>query len=79
MGLETPGVSARLVFSSLTSGELVNATNTKAVEIEAIIASAQASGDLSGPIPQTLSIGFMWPPGGGIVKYDYIKTHIIYD
>ena len=81
IGGETPSVSARLVFSSLDSEELVNATDTKAVEVEFLLASAQASGDLSGPIPQTLHIGFgySYPFGAAFVKYDYVKTYVIYD
>jgi hypothetical protein len=83
-GGETPGVSTRLVFSSMSSEELVNATDTVAAECEVptfvlpVTGSAQWSGKPGGP-PQTLHIGVGYPTGFAAVRYNYVKSYLIYD
>ena|GEM_PF-5407958 len=76
-GIETPGGSVRFIVSRLDSDEMANAKNTKAVEVSALFVSAQASGDMSGPIPQTLSVGFSYPQGASCVAYGYSNPHVI--
>ena len=85
-GIEAPGGSVRLVFSSMRSEELLNTQDMVAAEVSCptpylLGGSAQWSGKPGGP-PQTLHIGISisYPPkGGGGIRYRYIRSYLLYD
>ncbi|MEA1993091.1 MAG: RHS repeat-associated core domain-containing protein, partial [Euryarchaeota archaeon] len=55
-GILPPGGSVRAFISSLNSEEMAN-SKYHATEANIAWASGEASGDMSGPIPQTLAVG----------------------